>query len=125
MCTVLGMPTTPVNIPATRRLLVAATLHSFATLLAGDPDIPVPDSGTLYAHRLTRAQILAQADLAGSEIKVRDTCAYVTVPLAVKAVHGIDLDLSLFTNDIDADAMDAYGKHNRALAALAEIEKEA
>ena len=114
----------PVTLTNSQRTIGVATLHSIAQMFADSPDVPMPERCKLARHDLTTRQLVGYASLYGQPIMSGGTSHWITVPLASAALHGIDIELTLFgphDDPQDQPGTDArwaeYNRHNAALSA--------
>lgn len=99
----------PIEIPAHGfRPVQIATVHGAAVFLAENPDLPMPAKVDLSAHVPTMAVLQAIAVAYGAEIisTAERLWHWVIIPVAVEALHGIDINYTVFYREPETTPMD-------------------
>lgn len=99
----------PIEIPAHGfRPVQIATVHGAAVFLAENPDLPMPAKVELSAHVPTLAVLRAIAVAYGAEIihTAERLWYWVTIPVAIEALHGIEINYLVFYREPETTPMD-------------------
>jgi hypothetical protein len=94
----MTQPTAPITVPSSRALAVS-TLHAAAEYLADETSLPTPTDARISVHEVPFTVLQQIAASHGSEIQyglTNPSTCWVTVPIAVEALHGIAIDYVAF-----------------------------
>lgn len=83
--------TQPVAVPAPSRPARIATMHAAGQYLADNPDLPMPTTVEMVIHGVRAERFRALADLYGAEVEERGNARWITIPVALETLHGIEI----------------------------------
>lgn len=84
--------TDPVNIPQPTRPAMIAALHTGATFMAQQHDLPMPTEMTLVARLLPYDHLMSLSAVYGVPIRTGGRHAWITIPVAMSVLTGVDIE---------------------------------
>lgn len=117
----MTQPLEPVTVEASTRTLTVATMHAVAQSFVDVPHALIPEKIDMVRHDATLAQFIAFADEHGARVRFPNVkgasnsrTRWVTATLATRALHGVDVNMTLFVhpNAVTEAEDKAFRNHN-------------
>lgn len=92
----LTHPDQPVTIPQPSRPAMIAALHGGAAFMAQEHNLPMPNSMVITAREVPYDRLVMLAHAYGVPMRTGGRHAWITIPVAVEALTGVEIEYVAF-----------------------------